>query len=213
MSEINNSEKLPVLSHTNVFAWKEALKAKCIHDGSWKFLEENPANSDGDYDMDDADELRERKRSNKVLKRKALGTILKMIPPHIVQDLKISSNVDPKELMNAALKRVVPHTHVNKFALMESIICEKFSGINQEECFVWIAKKEFERATLKDMELEIPEEMVTLGVLKGLPGDFSAYVRDYNSRPDLTLDVLKSVIQVYFVVKTSKAELDQKDDT
>eukprot|EP00475_Leptophrys_vorax_P043805 TRINITY_DN8537_c0_g1_i1.p1 TRINITY_DN8537_c0_g1~~TRINITY_DN8537_c0_g1_i1.p1 ORF type:complete len:194 (+),score=56.11 TRINITY_DN8537_c0_g1_i1:291-872(+) len=111
---------------------------------------------------------------------------------------EVADSADPKTMYEAALAQVAPKSHTSKWILLKKLVREDFNGRTEEDCLSWIAKKEEQLVTLGDMGLTLPDEILVLAVIGGLPSEFNGLIKDYATRDDLKIQDVKAVVKVFF---------------
>jgi hypothetical protein len=185
-----------LLNDENRAEWETMLHANLLNKGCLQFIDDTGHNSDADWDLEDASQVRTRNSKNRALESKAKGIILSMLPTRIAREAMKESTA--RGMYKKALAEVSPKTHSFKWVLLKRFLLGSFEGSSEDDCLEWIAAKEMQYAQLEALELKLPPEMLVLAIIGGLPSGFNLYIKDYGSRDDLRLSDVKAVVRTFF---------------
>jgi hypothetical protein len=164
-SENSTGFKKVLLDPRNQSVWKTAVDANLL--------------SSDDWNMDNAAQVRSRGAKNRTLESKAKKIILAMLTPRIVK-LVMKETTD-KAVYEKDLAQVTPQTHSFKWVLLKRLVLSSFERNSKEECFDWISEKEEQFTQLEGLDLKLPQEILVLALLGGLPQTFNHFIKDYSS--------------------------------
>jgi hypothetical protein len=187
--EATSSHKVDILTTTTWSSWAPDMEAFLFSKGLGDFLSKTTSEIIAELNVDESDKLSKKQEYDfKISHDKALGHLRCLIDSNCKEIIRACSTV--KEAWTMLQEQLEGKETYNKIYLLTLAFASNLPEGNLDvDTYVKQKEKIFRR--LKDVGLTLPDELIVLMILMGLPQAFDTQRRIIEARPELKLEDVK----------------------